>query len=320
MVALLLGVAPGLRAAPAAGDQRKVLSKKSFERAELMYRQAKFRQALAAYNKAMSFYRHPAYLFNIAQCYRNLHDYIKARFFYKLFLSEAGEATNRAEVERMVAAMDLRIAEQKRAERLKGQLSVVTEPAGAEVFINDAMGQPLGKTPAVLRLPPGEAVVVLRYPGFQTVQRAVTIRSGAVLTLKLVLKRPLPRRRVGDGAVAPGHPGKPYHQRWWFWTGISVALAAVGAATYTGTQAILIQRKWDDNRGAPPDDPNILTRGKTFRTVTDVLIGVAAVSAGAAIIAAIVVARQNRKDRRQATMVVPSCGPTGCGVWVTGRF
>ena len=114
-------------------------------------------------------------------------------------------------------------------------------------------------------------------------------------------------------------PGKPYHQRRWFWTGLSVALAAVGAASYTGTQALLIQKKWDDNHGAPADDPNLRQRGEIFRTVTDVLIGVAVVSAGAAIIGAIVVARENRHDRAGAT-VVPSCGPRGCGVWVTGRF
>ncbi len=252
MVATLLGSAPRAQA----NDKQKALSKISFERAELLYRQARFRQALRAYSKAMSYYRHPAYLFNMAQCHRNLNQHVKARFFYRLFLSEAVDPPNKKEVERFIAAMDLKIAEQKRRERKRVKVTVVTKPTRAAIDIK------------------GEKVKA---------------------------------------------PAKPYHQRWWFWTGISVALAAVGVATYTGTQAILIQRKWDDNQGAPADDPNLLTRGKTFRTVTDVLIGVAAVSAGAAIIGAIIVARQNKKDRRRAT-VIPSCGATGCGVWVTGRF
>lgn len=316
MAAMLVGGAPEVRA----NGNNKVLSKKSFVRAELLYRQANFRQALAAYNKAMSYYRHPAYLFNIAQCHRNLKEYTKARFFYKLYLSEAGDATNRAEVERLVAAMELKIADEKRRDRLKGKLSVVSDPSGAEVYINDVKGKPLGRTPTVLRLPPGQLVVVIRYAGFVTMQRAVTIKPGAVEILKVVLKRDVPRRRLGSGAGERVVPGKPYHQRWWFWTGLSVALAAVGAATYTGTQALLIQKKWDDNRGAPVDDPNLKKRGETFRTVTDVLIGVAALSAGAAIIGAIIVSRRSRKDRRQSTVVVPSCGPSGCGVWVTGRF
>jgi PEGA domain len=326
MVAVMMGpLERGVEGVARADGKRIALSKKSFERAELFYRKAKFDLALVAYNQAMSHFRHPAYLFNIAQCHRQLRRFAKAGFFYRLFLSEAADTPNRVEVERFIEAMALKVAEQRRQERRKGRLSVVTEPPGADVFINDAKGKPLGKTPAVLRLAPGQQVVVLRYPGFQTVQRAVTITRGAVVTVKEILRRSAPRigglvAGAGDsGGEARGTPGKPYHRRWWFWTGISVAVAAVGVATYTGTQAVLIRNTWDANRGAPADDPNLLQRGETFRTVTDVLIGVAAVSAGAAIIGAILVARRNRRDRRRA-MVVPSCGPSGCGVWVSGRF
>lgn len=303
-----------------AGGADKVASRKSFERAELLYRQAKFCQALAAYYKAMSHYRHPAHLFNIAQCHRQLREYVKARFFYKLFLSEAANTPNRAEVERFVGTMELKIADRSRRERRKGRLSVVTVPPGADIFVNDARGKPLGKTPAVIRLAPGQQIVVLRDAGFQTVQRAVTVKPRAVVTLKEVLRRPAPPRSLAVGATVVRKPGKPYYQRWWFWTGLSVAVAVIGVATYTGTQALRIQSIWDENQGAPADDPNILSRGKLFRTMTDVLIGVAAVSAGAAIIGAILVARNNRRARERAATVVPSCGPGGCGIWVSGRF
>lgn len=314
---LLLGASPGARA----GGADKAASRKSFERAELLYRQARFRQALAAYKKAMSFYRHPAYLFNIAQCHRQLREYTKARFYYKLFLSESADTPNRAEVERFIGTMELKIAERSRLERQKGRLSVVTDPPGADIYINEVRGKPLGRTPAVIRLAPGQQIVVLRAAGFQTIQREVTIRPGAVVSLKEVLRRPIPRPALGTGPTAAPKPGKPYHQRWWFWTGLTVAVAAIGVASYTGTQALRIQSIWDENQGAPADDPNLLRRGKIYRTMTDVLIGVAAVSAGAAIIGAILVARNNRRARERASAtVVPSCGPGGCGIWVSGRF
>ncbi len=52
------------------------------------YRLAKFEEALADYSAALKLRNHPAIVFNIAQCYRQVPDHKKALFYYKLYLSD----------------------------------------------------------------------------------------------------------------------------------------------------------------------------------------------------------------------------------------
>lgn len=296
----------------------KERSRQYFERAELLYRQAEFRKALAAYKQAMTYKRYPAYLFNIAQCHRQLGQYKQARFFFKLFLSEKPDTANRAEVLRRVAEMERQLATLE--DRRKGRLSLTTDPAGAAIYVDDINGKPLATSPATVLLAPGQHVVLVRRDGYQDEQRVVMIRSGQVAVLKLGLRLPVSARRQltlrtgTEDSVVP----KPYYKRWWFWTGMSIALLATGAAIYTGTTTLQLRSKWDDNQGAPVDDPNLLSRGKAYRTATDVLIGTAAVFAVATIIGTIVVT-DHSKERARA-VVAPACDGHGCGLWVSGRF
>ena len=94
----------------ARGSASKKLAKKYFQQAERHYGLAQFEKALEAYKKAMSHHRHPAFIFNIAQCYRQLKNYEKASFYYKLFLSEHPNAPNKKEVESFIKAMDKKAA------------------------------------------------------------------------------------------------------------------------------------------------------------------------------------------------------------------
>lgn len=55
---------------------------------DVHYRLFKFERALASYQEAYRLTQHPAIAFNIAQAFRQLKDHVKARFYYKLFLSD----------------------------------------------------------------------------------------------------------------------------------------------------------------------------------------------------------------------------------------
>src|SRR3954464_14820039 len=87
-VILLLSVAaaPAARAAGGGGNadkQARVL----FQRAEMAFNLGKFSDALADYQAAYQAKPLPGFLFNIAQCYRNMRNYERARFFYRRYLA-----------------------------------------------------------------------------------------------------------------------------------------------------------------------------------------------------------------------------------------
>jgi tetratricopeptide (TPR) repeat protein len=62
------------------------------------YDAGKYEDAIAEYQKARQFIRDPVFLYNIAQCYRELHMGEPAARAYLEYLQEAPEADNRAEV------------------------------------------------------------------------------------------------------------------------------------------------------------------------------------------------------------------------------
>jgi len=88
-----------------------------FEQAEVKFNLGNFEQAAADYQAAYELDHRPALLFNVGQCYRNLGDYERARFFYLRYLTLDPRTPNRRETERLVATMSRSLEEQgKRTE------------------------------------------------------------------------------------------------------------------------------------------------------------------------------------------------------------
>ncbi|MFH2008966.1 MAG: PEGA domain-containing protein [bacterium] len=195
--ALLVNAQPG--EARAAGN--KAQARKFFNQGELHYQQGEFRKALSYYKRAQKAYQHPAFIFNIAQCHRQLNEYRKALFFYELFLSESPKASNLAEVQRRIKEMKKRVAELVRAERRKGKLSVITVPAGAEIFVDRVKGAASATSPAILAVEAGQHLVMVRLRGYYTVHRTVDVKERRVALLQITLRSrggitPPPDRRV----------------------------------------------------------------------------------------------------------------------------
>jgi tetratricopeptide (TPR) repeat protein len=88
-----------------------------------------FEPALKAFEKAYWNYEEPAFLFNIAQCYRQLDKKPEALKFYRSYLRKVPEAPNRAEVERLIASLEEAIG-RERATRPPPK--VAPEPAVAK--------------------------------------------------------------------------------------------------------------------------------------------------------------------------------------------
>lgn len=345
-VLILLGAALCMLGAhPVAHAQGKkaALAKKHFQKAELLYQQGEFKKALAQYKKAMTYKRHPALIFNIAQCYRQLGNNKMALFFYKLFLSELPNASNIKEVLLRIKEMEKKLAAAAKTERAKGKVSVITVPAGAEVRVDKMSGAVDGITPVLIALTPGEHLLVIRKKGYRDIQKTVAVASGKIAMVRLNLKRGVgtppdtrpgprvtptrpveprpveprvtPRPVTGDGPTVTARMEKPVYKRWWFWTGLGVAAALGIAGTATGVLAMQKHKDWEDE-GADEDRKS----GKLQAALTDVFLFTGLAAAAAVTVAAIVVEVRRKKKKKEAASITPSCGPGGCGVFVRGNF
>jgi len=126
----LLLVADPARAARPCDKKR---AQELFEQAEVQYRAGQMQTALERYKSAYLACPRPHFLFNFAQCYRELGDLENAIRNYELYLSDwarwaadhgkASQAPNREEVERTLTALrqdrDRKRAEQEQAARRK---------------------------------------------------------------------------------------------------------------------------------------------------------------------------------------------------------
>src|SRR5262249_37313161 len=88
-------------AAPAsvrAEDVPTRAAKRHFERGEKLFALGKFDDALEEYQKAFDAKPLPDFLYNIAQCYRNLGNYEEAIFSFKKYLKLSPDAPDKEKV------------------------------------------------------------------------------------------------------------------------------------------------------------------------------------------------------------------------------
>ena len=104
IIVLAAGVAapatPG--ASSQASDQE---ARTLFRRGEINFYAANYQEALDSYQRAYQARPLPGFVFNIAQCYRNLGSYERAGFFYRRYLTLERNPTRRAQVEKLIDEM-----------------------------------------------------------------------------------------------------------------------------------------------------------------------------------------------------------------------
>jgi hypothetical protein len=311
-------VAVGLVSSTASGQPAdRAAAREHYARADQHYRQGDFARALAEYKRALALRKDPAFVFNIAQCHRQLGQDQEALFYYRLYLVEAKDAPNRREVRQTIEDLERRLAER----RLRlGRLSVVTEPAAATLRLNRPDAPVAGRSPAMLELEAGDYLVICEASGHAPGSRRVTVVAGRTTEVALKLS-PFPRvappgpRTTGAGSAPP--PGRlggaPLIRRWWFWAGVATSLALVAGSVATGVLTAERSREWQDHGIARDRQVGI-----RLRTATDLQWSLAAATAIAVTIGSLVYIR--RRPRERQTWVSPACTTQGCALWVTGRF
>jgi hypothetical protein len=113
------------------------------------YNVGDFDAALADVTKAYKLRPAPALLFNIGQCHRALHHWEKAEFFYRGYLREKPDASNREKVEALIEEMQ----QKQKADSVAGVVAppLVVAPALAPPVAAAAANPP---APAEAALPP----------------------------------------------------------------------------------------------------------------------------------------------------------------------
>jgi len=333
VICILIPVLGAMASPPPAAARagNKTQAKRYFEKGELHYQQGEFGKALSYYKKAHKTYRHAAFIFNIAQCHRQLKQYIRT--------------------------MKQQIAALQRRNLQKGRLSIITTPGGAAIYVNRVKGAPNATSPAILGVASGQHLIMIKMAGYKTVTKAVDIKSRKVTLVNITLERvgggvtppperrvttppperrvttPPPERRVTTPpperrAVTPDpktDDPKPtgtrsFVKQWWFWTGVGVAVAAIAVGSYAGSTALAMNSEWDDKQGVVDDPDDFKTRAKTLGAVADVMFGLGAAAAIGVTVGAILVSMKRKKERQSAMRILPGCSAHGCGVLITGRF
>jgi tetratricopeptide (TPR) repeat protein len=116
VLAAVLVLASAVLARPpcASAQDDRESAKSHFSRGTRLYEVGEYRQAMDEFKAAHLAKPDPAFLYNIAQCHRQLGELEQAVVLYKRFLAASPNAANRAEVETRVAEMETELAARKR--------------------------------------------------------------------------------------------------------------------------------------------------------------------------------------------------------------
>ena len=112
LLAVLLIARPAAAAPPTPDEKAK--AREHYQKGLVHYDIKEFSEALAEFKNAYRVVQDPAFLFNIAQCYRKLGQDIEALDYYRNYARRFPNAPNRGEVDRRIQEIEHEL-EAKRA-------------------------------------------------------------------------------------------------------------------------------------------------------------------------------------------------------------
>jgi tetratricopeptide (TPR) repeat protein len=294
--------------APATADAQdnKKLAKKHYRQGQTHYKLGRFPEALKSFSKAYEYLEHPAFLFNIAQCHRQLKNYERAVFFYEGYLRDKPDAPNRALVEELIADTQGSLNKQKKlaaaAARKKAQAEEAARKAAAakdEAAREEAAAKE--EADALARKEAeGESREAQAVP-------ASTSSGGVSATGALARSAAVP----GWGQIASGRSGTGY-------AFLGAAVVGVGAVVYSQMQAT--QADSFISQAGPLERKTMFNQAQQYNQYRMVAIGVlGAIWAGSAAEAYLGARRGGPRPARPLT-VAPMATPDGGGLILTGRF
>ena len=167
-------------------------ARRRFNRANQLYRQGNYNEAMLIYQAALDLYEDPVILYNMAQTYEKLRDPGMAAHFFERYLKLRPRSKDRAKV-------NTRIAELKKLARMS--VAVTSYPPGAAIYLGSRETGVRGRTPFTLKVPLGQQKVILELAGFMPEEREITVSLGLQNLVDVQLKR---RTSIRVDASVPG--------------------------------------------------------------------------------------------------------------------
>jgi tetratricopeptide (TPR) repeat protein len=212
---LLLLALWGLAPRPAAGaeltEEAKAQARAKFTEGNAAYAQGDFRQALTAFEAAYQLAPLPGFLFNVAQCHRQLGNYARAASSYRRFLAlSEKEPTNAAMVKGLIAEMDAKAKPSKPV----AQAKVVAKDRPEAVPSKSSPGEATKERSALK----------------ESERKALDIRTSRSMAAE---EKSLPPAAVPSPAVREER--EPLVRKWWVWAGAGAAALVTGGVIYALT-------------------------------------------------------------------------------------
>jgi tetratricopeptide (TPR) repeat protein len=272
--------AQGDDAGGAPGESLEVVqARKHFSQGLKLYKDGDFDAALVQFERAYAVKPNYKVLYNIAQSYFELRQYVEARDALTRYLKDGGGSIDderRTSVESDLAELQRRIA----------HLKLVVNVQGASVYLD---GKKVGTTPLpqAVDVSEGQRTISVETAERGSKQRVVRVAGGEELTIEIAFEEaskgaPSLGPTSGSASDAPKSGGLGTG----FWvTGIS-ALALGAGAGVTGYLALKAERDHDDKLNTASISQGELDdsrdQAKTLALTTDILAGGAVLFAGIA--------------------------------------
>lgn len=194
---LLLGLSVPAHAQPKKPSTEQKAADRHFKSGVALFKEGKFKEALAEFERAYEIAPHPLVLYNIAGCHRELSSYGEAIRFYERFLVEGKGKVPATRLTTAQTELDGILA------RIARVTIVIQGPPYAALFLD---GAPLGTMPVPmpLVLAPGEHKLVARADGYKDAERTLRLASGDEAEISMTLSEvPKPKDEVGISVTEP---------------------------------------------------------------------------------------------------------------------
>ncbi len=183
LVATLICLAPGL--APA---QDNPAYQSAYDRGQKAFSENNFPVCAEEFRQAFNIEPRGNLLYNIAFCYEKANDLGNAISFYQQFVSAVPTSPKRPAIQRHIVEL------QGQAQDQFEEVSVTSDPPGANVYIDDKSKGAMGATPLNFKLLPGTYLIICESDGFEPARRKVELKKGAAAQLDMDL---IPSAQVG---------------------------------------------------------------------------------------------------------------------------
>jgi tetratricopeptide (TPR) repeat protein len=269
-----------------------------------LYEEGDFQGALAEFERANQAAPSPVVLYNVAQTYLALRDYVAASDALTRYLELGGSrlpATRRAEVAQQLDMLSMRI----------GRIRIVCNVDDATITVD---GTPRGRTPldSPLRVSLGRHQVVVRAAMREPDERTVTVAGNS----EVIVDVDLPAAPSAVVAEAP-----PRTLRTVGWAAIATGIGAGIAGGTTFGLAMRARSRYQDATASSPADVDAALGARDdvrrLSLASDITTGVAIAAGGTGIVLCLVDRARHRGEDPTSTVLV---APTRHGVVVSGRF